>query len=160
MFKSEPESIETKEQKEEKQQEEAAKAVEAATSALPGDVQRTISILESGDLKSFVSSYIQGLQGDSQNLVGFLNSQYDTTDKTVFEFLFNLHKAKAQTEWNLHSFFTTIANLGNQIQENGSPNFYLYLMLTSKETPKNSPIYGLAQNLNPDQDLNAHFTNI
>lgn len=122
---------------------------------LPVDAQQVLNILGTGSLEQFVSAYIQILREDSNNLTTFLNQLFQSQDSNIFEFLFNAHKANSQKEWGVKTFFVTIMNIGLTIKDQGSPNVYHYLLLTSKDKP--SPIYGLVQQLEPTNELNDHF---
>lgn len=125
---------------------------------LPADAQQVLNILGTGSLEQFVSAYIQLLQRDSPNLTSFLNEKFQSQDGNIFEFLFNAHKANSQREWGVKTFFVTIMNIGLTLKDQGSPNLYHYLLLTSQDQP--SPIYGLVQQLEPTKELNDHFINI
>lgn len=158
MFKSEPQSLEDTTPKEQSPTQEQQPVQQQAR--IPEDSQRVLNILGTEDLSRFTMEYIGLLRRDSDNLTGFLNELFGTTDSNIFEFLFNLFKANSDKEWSIVSFYTTIMNLGLAIKDKGSPSVYHYLFLTTKEVP--SPLYGLAQELTtnrPPEEINDHFIN-
>lgn len=155
MFASEAATFDSAEQKPTETQPQEQQQPSVPVAQLPADAQRVLNILGSGSLEQFVSEYIQLLQGDSANLTTFLNQMFQSQDRNIFEFLFNAHKANSEREWSVKTFFVTIMNIGLTLKDQGSPNIYHYLLLTSEDQP--SPIYGLVQQLEPTPELNNHF---
>ena len=106
----------------------------------------------------FITLYIRLLKKDNDNLVSFLNNTFNYTENNIFEFLFNIFKTSSNDEWSFKNFLITVMNLAVTIKDQGSSNFYHYLLLTNSSTP--TPIYNLLQTLNnnpPPDEINHHF---